>query len=57
MFRYLCIQAAAHAHSYAELMLDHGAYTFPPTACAWGDIPQEAPVEVRRLLAHDELYS
>ena len=57
MFRYLRIQAAAHAHNYAQLMLDHGAYTFTPTACARGAAPKEAPAKIHQLLAHDELYS
>ena len=57
MFRYLCIQAAVHAHNYAQLILDHGAYTFTPKACTQGGAPQEAPAEIHQLLAHDELYS
>ena len=31
MLRYLRIQAASHAHNYAQLMLDNGSYTFTPS--------------------------
>ena len=55
MFRYLRIQAATT--NYAQLMLDHGSYTFAPQVHAAGGLPTEAPVPVQALLDHDELYA
>ena len=55
MFRYLRIQAATT--NYAQLMLDHGSYTFAPQVHAAGGLPTAAPVPVQALLDHDELYA
>ena len=52
MFRYLCIQAAAHAGNFAQRMLDAGSYTFTPQAFAASQLPNEAPADVHALLAH-----
>ena len=56
MLRYLRIQAASHAHNYAQQMLDHGTFTFNPSSYAEGALPTQAPAEVAALLAHEELY-
>ena len=37
-------------------MLDAGSYTFHPQVLAADGLPDEAPVAVAALLAHDELY-
>ena len=61
MLRYLCIQAATHAHNYAQRMLDHGKYTFTPQAFLnenlW--LPNEAPEAVcnaAAVLQHGEIH-
>ena len=56
MLCYLRIQAASHAHNYAQLMLDNGSYTFSPSIYAARGLPQEAPAAVHALMLHDELY-
>lgn len=56
MLRYLRIQAASIQFNYAQQMLDSGSYTFHPQALADDGLPNEAPVAVAALLAHDELY-
>ena len=56
MFRYLCIQAANLQTNFAQLMLDHGRYTFHPQQYQAGGLPHQAPLAVAALLAHDELY-
>ena len=60
MLRYLRIQAATHAHNYAQRMLDHGKYTFAPQAFLnenlW--LPNEAPEAVcnaAAVLQHGEI--
>ena len=57
MFRYLRIQAAVYASNYAQLMLDHGTYTFTPQAFAAAQLPNEAPPQIAALLQHEELYA
>ena len=56
MLRYLRIQAASIQFNYAQQMLESGSYTFHPQALADDGLPNEAPVAVAALLAHDELY-
>ena len=56
MFRYLRIQAHTHSSRLSQRMLDHGAYTFAPQACARGDLPQQAPPAMAAVLGHPELY-
>ena len=56
MLRYLRIQAASLQFNYAQQMLDAGSYTFHPQVLAADGLPNEAPVAVAALLAHDELY-
>ena len=57
MLRYLRVQAASHVRNFAQSMVDHGSYTFAPTAFQAGGLPQQAPPSVAALLAHDELYA
>ena len=57
MLRYLRIQAASHAHNYAQQMLDHGAFTFQPSSYSPSALPDQAPADVAALLAHEELYN
>ena len=55
MFRYLRIQAASA--NYAQLMLDHGAFSFhPQTAPHEAAVPVETPQAIIDLLEHNELY-
>jgi hypothetical protein len=56
MFRYLRIQAATHAHNYAQSMLTHGTFSFVPQTYAAGGLPREAPADMAAILAHDALY-
>lgn len=56
MFRYLRIQAATHTHNYAQLMLDHGSYTFVPTSFQTAGLPREAPATLHEILTHEDLY-
>ena len=57
MFCYLRTQAATHTHHLSQKMLDHGTYTFAPGAYDKPHaLPQEAPADMRALLAHEELY-
>ncbi len=54
MFRYLRIQAATG--DLSQKMLDHGGYSFAPgTYSQPNALPQQVPVSVRNLLAHDEI--
>ena len=56
MFRYLRIQA--DPTNFAALMLQHGAFTFTPTAAPTAQpLPVEAPADIRLLLAREELHS
>ena len=55
MFRYLRIQAASA--NYAQLMLDHGAFSFhPQTAPHAAAVPVETLQAIINLLEHTELY-
>ena len=54
MFRYLRVQAATS--KFSQLMLNHGACTFAPSACAARGLPLQAPAAAAALLAHDELH-
>ena len=56
MLRYLRIQAATVANNFAQLMLDHGSYTFAPQVFTNAGLPEQAPPDVAALLAHEELY-
>ena len=56
MLCYLCIQGASLQFNYAQQMLDAGSYTFHPQVLADDGLPNEAPVAVAALLAHNELY-
>ena len=56
MLRYLRIQAASVAFNYAQVMLNHGSYTFHPQNYARGGLPNQAPPAVAEILAHDELF-
>ena len=56
MLRYLRIQAATVANNFAQLMLDHGTYTFAPQVFDNAGLPEQAPANIAALLAHDELY-
>jgi hypothetical protein len=59
MLRYLRIQAHVHSMNYAQLMLDHGSYTFAPgtfTAAADMPLPQETPTAFIEVLNHHELF-
>ena len=54
MFRYLRIQAAAHARGFAQKMLDSGAYTFAPALHKQGSAPPlETPAAYRAALEAD----
>ena len=55
MFRYLRVQAATS--TFSQTMLDHGAFTFAPSAYANRALPREAPAPVAALLQHDQLYT
>ena len=55
MFRYLRVQAATS--TFSTRMLEHGAFTFAPSAYARRDLPREAPAPVAALLQHDDLYT
>ena len=56
MLRYLRIQAATVANNFAQLMLDHGSYTFAPQVFSAAGLPNETPPDVAALLSHEELY-
>jgi hypothetical protein len=59
MFRYLRIQAHAHAAYLSQQMLDHGTYTFAPgtyTENTDQPLPRETPAAFRDVLAHTELH-
>ena len=57
MFRCLRIQAATHSMNFAQLMLDHGAYTFAPGVHQSVDpVPREANTNIASLLTHDGLF-
>ena len=59
MLRYLRIQAHVHQANYAQLMLDHGSYTFAPGSFTERDdmpLPQETPAAFTDVLNHYELY-
>ena len=59
MLRYLRIQAHVHATNFAQLMLDHGSYSFAPgtyTADADMPLPQETPTAFAQVLNHVELF-
>ena len=56
MLRYLRIQAASHAHNYAQQMLTNGSYTFHPQDYKDCGLPNEASPLVAEIMAHDELY-
>ena len=54
MFRYLRIQAATG--DLSQKMLDHGGYSFAPgTYSQPNALPQQVPVSVHDLLAHDKI--
>jgi hypothetical protein len=55
MFQYLRIQAATR--NFAQLMLDHGSYTFAPGVYTTpAAVPQQIPDGIAAVLAHQELY-
>ena len=56
MLRYLRIQAAAVTHSYAQLMLDHGAFTFAAGAFDAIALPKDAPATLHGVWDHSELW-
>ncbi len=49
MFCYLCAQALASTHNFAQVMLDHGHCTFTPGTT---DLPDVLPIEVPADFAH-----
>ena len=57
MLRYLRIQAATQTNNFSQRMLDHGRYTFAPTAFqAGGALPNQAPPLWHAIIDHVELY-
>ena len=55
MFRYLRIQATTQTTNYAQLMLDHGAFTFVPGAHVHPPLPRQVDPSIAAVLAHDEI--
>ena len=58
MFRYLRIQAHIHKSNIAQLMLDHGSYTFAPgvfVEAADMPLPNETPRAFADVLNHFEI--
>lgn len=59
MLRYLRIQAHVHATNFAQLMLDHGSYSFAPGSFTEKHdmpLPQETPAAFVQVLHHTELF-
>ena len=55
MFRYLRIQS--DLTNFAQLMMDHGAFTFTPTAPQPAQpLPLQMPPDLRLLMLRNKLY-
>ena len=54
MLRYLGIQATSHTRNLAQLMVQHGAFTFIPASFEAAGLPEQAPPAVAALYAAQE---